>query len=53
MQHETILEDLLKSYPVVIDIPIAWGEMDALKHVNNMVYFRYFESVRVVYLEKI
>jgi acyl-CoA thioester hydrolase len=27
--------------------------MDALQHVNNIVYFRYFESVRVLYLEKI
>jgi acyl-CoA thioester hydrolase len=53
MQRETVTEDLLRDYPVVIDIPIAWGEMDALQHVNNMVYFRYFESVRVVYLEKI
>ena len=47
------MEDLLSEYPVIIDIPIAWGEMDALQHVNNMVYFRYFESVRVAYLEKI
>jgi len=47
------MSDLLKDYPVVIEIPIAWGEMDALQHVNNIVYFRYFESVRVVYLTKI
>ncbi len=47
------MNDLLNEYPVFIDIQIAWGEMDALQHVNNMVYFRYFESVRVVYLEKI
>ena len=47
------MDDLLKEYPVVIEIPVAWGEMDALQHVNNIVYFRYFESVRVAYLEKI
>ena len=47
------MEDLLSDYPVIIDIQIAWGEMDALHHVNNIVYFRYFESVRVAYLEKI
>jgi acyl-CoA thioester hydrolase len=47
------MEDLLRDYPVIIDITTAWGEMDALQHVNNIVYFRYFESVRVVYLEKI
>lgn len=39
--------DLLKDFPVVIETPIAWGEMDAFQHVNNVVYFRYFESVRV------
>jgi acyl-CoA thioester hydrolase len=27
--------------------------MDALGHVNNVVYFRYFESARVAYLTKI
>jgi acyl-CoA thioester hydrolase len=47
------MDDLLRDYPVIIDILIAWGEMDALQHVNNMVYFRYFESARVAYLEKI
>jgi acyl-CoA thioester hydrolase len=47
------MDELLLDYPVVIDIPIAWGEMDALNHVNNIVYFRYFESVRVAYLERI
>ncbi|MBF0120076.1 MAG: acyl-CoA thioesterase [Desulfobacterales bacterium] len=27
--------------------------MDAFQHVNNIVYFRYFESARIVYFEKI
>jgi acyl-CoA thioester hydrolase len=26
-------------------IPIRWGDMDAMKHVNNTVYFRYLETV--------
>jgi acyl-CoA thioester hydrolase len=47
------MEDLLASCPVVIDVPVAWGEMDALKHVNNIVYFRYFESARIAYFEKL
>jgi acyl-CoA thioester hydrolase len=29
-----------------ITIPIRWGDMDALGHVNNAVYFSYFETVR-------
>jgi len=35
-----------------IEIPIAWGEMDALGHVNNVVFFRYIESARVDFLRK-
>jgi acyl-CoA thioester hydrolase len=27
--------------------------MDSFNHVNNIVYFRYFESARIVYFEKI
>lgn len=43
----------MKKYPVEIEIPIAWGEMDAFKHLNNVHYFRYFESSRVVYVEQV
>jgi len=42
-----------KNYPVNIEIQIAWGEMDAFGHVNNTIYFKYFESVRIKYFEKI
>lgn len=34
-------------------MPIRWGDMDAYRHVNNTVYFRYMEQVRVEYLESI
>jgi acyl-CoA thioester hydrolase len=47
------MEHLLKAYPVVVEIPVAWGEMDALRHVNNVVYFRYFENARIAYFEQI
>lgn len=40
------------SYPVHIEIPVAWGEMDAFGHLNNAVYFRYFESARMAYFER-
>ncbi len=49
---ESSIAQLLEAYPVVVEIRVAWGEMDALRHVNNVVYFRYFENVRVTYLEK-
>jgi acyl-CoA thioester hydrolase len=42
----------LPGYPVAIEIPVAWGEMDAFQHVNNVAYFRYFESVRIAYFER-
>ena len=38
---------------MVIEIPVAWGEMDSMGHVNNIVYFRYFETARMNYLERI
>lgn len=39
--------DPLAGFPVRVEIPVAWGEMDAFGHVNNVVYFRYFESARI------
>lgn len=39
--------DPLAGFPVQVEIPVAWGEMDAFGHVNNVVYFRYFESARI------
>ncbi len=45
------MEELLNKYAVVIEVPVAWGEMDSLQHVNNIIYFRYFESVRMAYFE--
>jgi len=43
--------EFLGDYPIVIKIPVAWGEMDAFGHVNNIIYFRYFESARLAYFE--
>lgn len=34
-------------------IPIRWGDMDAMGHVNNTVYFRYLETVRINYFQSI
>lgn len=43
----------LYDYPVVVEIPVAWGEMDAFQHVNNTRFFRYFETARVKYFEEL
>lgn len=34
----------------VMRMPIRWGDMDAMGHVNNTVYFRYIEQARVQWL---
>ena len=44
---------LLSAYPVVVELPVFWGDMDWFRHVNNIVFFRYFESARIEYLERI
>lgn len=41
------------SFPVIVEIPVAWGDMDAFQHVNNVMYFRYFESARVAYFDRL
>jgi acyl-CoA thioester hydrolase len=32
-------------------MPIRWGDMDAMGHVNNTVYFRYMEQARISWFE--
>lgn len=39
--------------PVELTFPVAWGQMDAFEHVNNVVYFRYFEDARITYFRKV
>ena len=34
-------------------IPIRWGDMDAMGHVNNASYFRYLETVRIDWMHSI
>lgn len=47
------MDNRIDDYPVVIEIPVVWGEMDAFQHVNNVVYFRYFEDARIAYYERL
>jgi acyl-CoA thioester hydrolase len=44
---------LLVGYPVVVELPVVWGEMDSYRHVNNVVYFRYFENARLEYFRRL
>lgn len=33
-------------------IPVRWGDLDNYGHVNNTLYFRYFEQARVEWIEQ-
>jgi acyl-CoA thioester hydrolase len=44
---------MLAGYPVVVELPVVWGEMDSYRHVNNAVYFRYFETARLEYFQRL
>jgi len=34
-------------------MPIRWGDMDAFRHVNNNVYFRYMEQARIEWIQSL
>jgi len=34
-------------------IPIRWGDMDAMGHVNNTVYFRFMEQARISWFDRL
>lgn len=44
---------ILSDYPIVHIQPVAWGDMDAFGHVNNVLYYRYMESARIRYMDEL
>ncbi len=46
------MSKLLEGYQVQLRMPLVWGDMDSFQHVNNLVYLRYFESIRMLYMER-
>jgi acyl-CoA thioester hydrolase len=42
----------MNDYPVLLEFPVAWGDLDAFGHVNNTQYFRWFESARMAYFTR-
>ncbi len=46
------MDALLAGFPVVVEQAVVWGEMDAYNHVNNVVYFRWFENARLEYFRR-
>ena len=47
------MSDLLKNYTSIIEQTVQWGDMDAAQHVNNTVYFKYFEAARIALFSEI
>ena len=47
------MQSFIEQHPIHTKINVAWGEMDALQHVNNVVYFRYFETARIDFFNQI
>lgn len=43
----------LADFPIVILLPVQWGDQDSFLHVNNTVYFRWWEWARIEYLDKL
>jgi acyl-CoA thioester hydrolase len=48
-----VTEPVLGRWPVSVEVPVAWGDMDAFDHVNNTVFFRWFETARIAYFERL
>jgi acyl-CoA thioester hydrolase len=42
-----------KKFVHLLRMPIRWGDMDAMGHVNNAVYFRYLEQARIEWFTEI
>lgn len=49
----TSCHELLEVFPVVVTLPVLWGDEDSFRHVNNTVYLRWAETARVEYLMRI
>ena len=46
------MNKLLSDFAFQSDMDVEWGDMDALQHVNNVEYFKYFQKARIAYFEK-
>lgn len=43
------MKELLKGYKVISTVKVQWGDMDAMQHVNNVVYVKWGETARIDY----
>ena len=47
------MDTFTKQFPVVLEQELIWRDMDAYQHINNAVYFRYFEDARIAWFQKL
>ena len=40
-------------FAITVELPVLWGDMDALGHVNDAVYARWLEEARIRYFERV
>jgi acyl-CoA thioester hydrolase len=55
MQHQEELKStfpIVANTPVVMEVPVLWGDMDSARHVNNLHYLRWSETARLILFEK-
>ena len=50
MSEHTMTETSPRPVLYTTEVPLRWGDMDQLGHVNNTVYFRLFEQARTEWL---
>jgi acyl-CoA thioester hydrolase len=41
------------SFIDVASVDVQWGDVDRMRHVNNVVYFRWLETARTNYFERL
>jgi acyl-CoA thioester hydrolase len=44
---------MIEGFAVVERIPVQWGDMDALGHVNNARFFTWFETARIAHFRQV
>jgi len=42
-----VVRSALADFRTITTLPVQWGDQDAFGHVNNVIYFRWFESARI------
>jgi acyl-CoA thioester hydrolase len=48
-----MIHPALAAFPVVRADAVGWSDMDAFRHVSNLVYFRWFQEARVEYMTRL